>query len=116
MMPFKRGDVVLVKFPNSDLRTFKQRPALVVQNHIVATDLNQLIIAEITTSSAVENGPTRIDVEKQTRHGIRMNLLHNSKIVLDNLATVKIGAIKRQLGTCGMMAEVNAALLLALGL
>ncbi len=28
---YKRGDVVLVLFPNSNLRTAKTRPALVVQ-------------------------------------------------------------------------------------
>lgn len=30
-MPCNRGDVVLVRFPNSDLKTYKKRPALVVQ-------------------------------------------------------------------------------------
>ncbi|MFB2894590.1 type II toxin-antitoxin system PemK/MazF family toxin [Aerosakkonemataceae cyanobacterium BLCC-F50] len=30
-MSYNRGDVVLVLFPNSDLRTAKRRPALVVQ-------------------------------------------------------------------------------------
>jgi hypothetical protein len=28
-MPYKRGDVVLVLFPDSNLRTAKRRPALV---------------------------------------------------------------------------------------
>ncbi len=30
-MPYSRGQVVLVLFPNSNLRTAKRRPALVVQ-------------------------------------------------------------------------------------
>ena len=30
-MPFSRGDVVLVSYPDSNLRTAKRRPALVVQ-------------------------------------------------------------------------------------
>jgi mRNA-degrading endonuclease toxin of MazEF toxin-antitoxin module len=30
-MPYERGDVVLVLFPDSNLRTAKRRPALVVQ-------------------------------------------------------------------------------------
>ena len=29
----RRGDVVLVLFPNSDLRTAKRRPALVIQRN-----------------------------------------------------------------------------------
>lgn len=28
---YQRGDVILVLFPNSDLRTAKRRPALIVQ-------------------------------------------------------------------------------------
>jgi hypothetical protein len=35
-MPYKRGDVVLVLFPDSNLRTAKRRPALIIQ----ADDLN----------------------------------------------------------------------------
>ena len=31
MTNLKRGDVILVWFPNSDLKTFKRRPALVIQ-------------------------------------------------------------------------------------
>jgi mRNA-degrading endonuclease toxin of MazEF toxin-antitoxin module len=30
-MPYKRGEVVLVLFPDSNLRTAKRRPALVIQ-------------------------------------------------------------------------------------
>ena len=30
-MPYSRGDIVLVLYPNSDLVTAKKRPALVVQ-------------------------------------------------------------------------------------
>ena len=33
MIKPRRGDVVLVLFPNSDLRTAKRRPALVVQRN-----------------------------------------------------------------------------------
>ena len=116
MISYKRGDVVLVIFPNSDQKTYKKRPALVVQNHEVATDFEQLILALITTSPAAYDGPTRIEVEKETRHGRRMSILHDSKIVLDNLATTKTKAIERRLGTCGLMKEVDDALCLTLGL
>lgn len=37
-MTYNRGDVVLVLFPNSDLRTAKRRPALVVQADNLGTD------------------------------------------------------------------------------
>ncbi len=41
----KRGDVVLVLFPNSDLRTAKTRPALIVQAENLETGLPQVIVA-----------------------------------------------------------------------
>jgi mRNA interferase MazF len=51
-MPYKRGDVVLVFFPDSNLRTAKRRPALVVQADNLATGLSQTIIAMITSNMA----------------------------------------------------------------
>ena len=50
-MTCKRGDVILVKFPNSDLKTYKKRPALVVQADGLATGLQQKIIALITSNT-----------------------------------------------------------------
>ena len=41
----KRGDVVLVLFPHSDLRTAKPRPALVVQADDLQTEIAQVIQA-----------------------------------------------------------------------
>jgi len=43
------GDVVLVLFPDSDLRTAKRRPALVVQAGGPEAGLPQLIVAMITS-------------------------------------------------------------------
>lgn len=40
-MPYKRGDVVLVLFPDSNLRTAKRRPALVIQADNLNTGLRQ---------------------------------------------------------------------------
>lgn len=39
-----------------------------------------------------------------------MNLLHDSKIVADNLATIQLKAIVKKLGTCGLMNDVDTAL------
>lgn len=45
MLTFSRGDVILVLFPNSDLRTAKTRPALIVQADNLDTDLPQVVVA-----------------------------------------------------------------------
>jgi len=45
----KRGDVVLVLFPNSNLRTAKPQPALLDQADNLQTGLPQVIVAMITS-------------------------------------------------------------------
>ena len=57
---YKRGDVALVPFPHSDLRTTKNRPALVVQADDLRTGLPQVIVAMITTKLFRANHPSRI--------------------------------------------------------
>ena len=50
-MPFSRGDVVLVLYPDSNLRTAKRRPALIVKADNLQTGLPQVILAMISSSS-----------------------------------------------------------------
>ena len=47
-MSYKRGDVVLVPFPFTDLSTTKQRPALVVSSDVYNSSHDDLIIVAIT--------------------------------------------------------------------
>lgn len=54
----KRGDVVLVLFPNSDLRTAKTRPALVIQRDNLETGLTQVIVAMLTSKTFRANHPS----------------------------------------------------------
>jgi mRNA interferase MazF len=49
-MNYRRGDVVLVLFPDSNLRTSKRRPAVVVQADELEADLPQRIVAMITSN------------------------------------------------------------------
>lgn len=60
MPSYKRGDVVLVLFPNSDLRTAKTRPALVVQAENLGPGLPQVIVAMITSKVSRSNHPSRV--------------------------------------------------------
>ena len=57
---YKRGDVILVLFPNSDLRTAKTRPALIVQADNLGTGLPQIIVAMISSNIHRDNHPSRI--------------------------------------------------------
>jgi mRNA interferase MazF len=65
-MLYSRGEVVLVIFPDSNLRTAKRRPALVVQANNLATGLSQTIVAMITSNLARGGHPSRVLVQLTT--------------------------------------------------
>jgi mRNA interferase MazF len=104
-----RGDVVLVLFPHSDLRTAKLRPALVVQADALETGLPQFIVAMITSKLSRASHPSRVVVRRTTPQGLQSGLLTDSVVMTDNLATISEAAIDRSIGSLPM-AEVDAAL------
>ena len=55
MTTFRRGDIVLVVFPNSDLKTGKKRPVIIVDSDDLSTGLSQRIVA---MSAVTCSGPT----------------------------------------------------------
>src|SRR5439155_26188839 len=115
MTTYKRGDIILVRFPNSDLVTYKKRPALVIQDETLDTGLSQRLVAMIT-SNLTRVGETRVVIRKDTPAGQAMGLISDSVIVADNIATVREREIDKTLGRCPSMLEVDAALRKALRL
>jgi mRNA interferase MazF len=119
MMPpmptYKRGDVVLVLFPHSDLRTAKPRPALIVQADDLQTSLPQVIVAMITSKLARADHPSRVTVRRSTWEGQRSGLLADSVVMTDNLATITGMAVDRVIGNLSM-AEIDVALRYTLAL
>ena len=113
MMPpnpnYKRGDVVLVLFPNSNLRSAKTRPALVVQANNLQTGLSQVIVAMISSQMIRANHPSRFTVLRLSPEGQVAGLLADSVVMTDNLATIADAAIYRVIGSL-LMADVEAAL------
>ena len=101
---FNRGDVILVLFPNSDLRTAKLRPALVVQADDLHTGLPQVIVAMITSNVTRAKHPSRILIRRTTRMGRQSGLLTDSVVMTDNLATILETAVDRVIGTLPMKA------------
>ena len=49
MTPYKRGDVVLVAFPFTDLSTTKMRPAIVISSEKFNRKFNDIVVAAITS-------------------------------------------------------------------
>ena len=115
MTRFKRGDVVLVRYPHSDLVTYKKRPAVVVQDENVETDLRQRLVVAIT-SNLVRTGETRVFAAKDSPEGRQMGLLTDSIIVADNIATVIPREADKVIGRCTVMPQVDRALRRILGL
>ena len=109
-MPYKRGAVVLVLFPDSNLRTAKRRPALVVQADSLNTGLPQTIIAMITSNMARAGHPSRLTMLQNSPEGKQAGLLTDSVVMTDNLATVREAEIDRSIGSLPNMSEVDDAL------
>ena len=96
---FKRGDIVLVLFPNSDLITAKTRPAIIVQADNLQTGLPQIIVAMITSQMFRAGHPSRVSILRNSTEGQQSGLLLDSVIMTDNLATIATSAIYRLIGS-----------------
>ena len=110
MIKTQRGDVVLVLFPNSDLRTAKRRPALVVQRNNLNNGLPQTIVPMISSNLARRGHPSRIFIGLNSAAAKGAGLRLDSVIMMDNLATVLESEIDSVLGHFLEMRAVDAAL------
>lgn len=92
----------MVLFPNSDLRTAKARPGLVVQANNLQTCLSQVVVAMITSKLFRAGHPSRVTVICSTPVGRQSGLLTDSVVMTDSLATVSERAIDRVIGKLPM--------------
>ena len=107
-LPCKRGDVVLVLFPHSDLRTAKTRAALVVQANDLETGMDQVIVAMISGRIFRAGHPSRVVIDIGSPTGRASGLLGDSVVMADNVATVSLLAIDRVIGSVPMPAIDDA--------
>ncbi|PSB28560.1 transcriptional regulator [Stenomitos frigidus ULC18] len=105
----KRGDVVLVLFPNSNLTTAKTRPAVIVQADNLRTGLPQVIVAMITSRMFRAGHPSRVTILLDSLEGKQSGLLTDSVVMTDNLATITLSAVSRVIGSL-LVPELNTAL------
>ncbi len=106
---YKRGDIVLVRFPDSNLLSTTARPGLIVQAENLQTGLPQVIVAMLTSKIFRGNHPSRVPILLSTLEGQQSGLLRNSVVMTDNLATVAESAIDRVIGSIPMT-KIDAAL------
>lgn len=115
-MTFKRGDVVLALFPDSNLRTAKPRPVLIVQADSLGTGLPQVIVAMITSNLSRAGHPSRVTVSLASPQGKAAGLVTDSVIMTDNLRTLLETHLDRVIGVWTAMDVVDDALRHTLGL
>ena len=106
---YKRGDVILSRFPDSNLRTAKLRPGLIVQADNLQTGLSQLVVAMITSNMSRAGHPSRVPILVSTPEGQQSGLVMDSVVITDNLATIVESTIERVVGSI-LMEKTDAAL------
>ena len=116
MTNYKRGDVILALFPDSNLQTAKKRPVLIVQADDLQTNLPQIIVAMITSNLSRKAHPSRVFVELSTPEGKQSGLISDSVIATDNLATLHEKFIDKKLGSLPDMNKIEKALAHTFGL
>jgi len=96
MTNFKRGDVVLVAFPFTDLSTTKVRPALVVSTDSFHQSGVDAILVGITSQISKERTPTDflLSLEDQQQAG----LPKRSLVRLGKIVTLDRRLIRKKLG------------------
>lgn len=116
MTNYKKGDIVLALFPDSNLQTAKKRPALIIQADNLQTNLPQAIVALITSNTARAGHQSRVEVLLNSQEGKQSGLQFDSVIVTDNLVTVQNRFIEKVIGNLSSMKKVEHALAHTFGL
>lgn len=116
MTNYKKGDIVLVLFPDSNLQTVKKRPALIVQADNLQTKLPQSIVALVTSNAARAGHQSRVEILFNSQEGKQSGLQFDSVIVTDNLATVQNRFIEKVIGNLSSMKAIEQALAHTFGL
>lgn len=116
---YRRGDVVIVRFPFADGVGSKSRPALVVQCDRNNSRLDNTILVQITSRTRfAHTEPTQLLIELNTPVGRQSGLLNDSAVACENLLTVRQDVITRKIGELpeDAMRQIDACLKASLGL
>jgi len=109
MTNYKRGDVILALFPDSNLQTAKKRPVFIIQADNLQTNLPQVIVAMITSNLSRKSHPSRVLIEISAPEGKQSGLLSDSVIATDNLATLHEKFFDKKLGSLSNLKAVEKA-------
>jgi mRNA interferase MazF len=94
----KRGDVVRLEFPFTDIPKAKKRPALVVQNDRDNQKIRKTVVAMITGNLRRQGDLSHFLIEPSTPEGASSGLNGPSMVSCNNLYTVDQSCVLQVLG------------------
>jgi mRNA interferase MazF len=112
-MAFRRGEVVLVNYPYTDLTTVKARPAVVVSGDRYHSEQPDVMLAALTSNLAAATGSLDYVLQEWAAAGLRFPTAYKAVLV-----TLEPGLIVHSIGHLSPMdlAEIQTRLRLALDL
>lgn len=107
---YKKGTIVLVPFPFTNLSGNKVRPALIISKGKIGDD----IIVVFLTSQNVKKEKHLVSIAPEQKNGLKVS----SKIVCAKIATLDYKVVLGELGTVSnaVQQKVNAELKIVFGL
>ncbi len=118
-MNLKRGDIVVVDFPQQIGEAVKRRPVVVVQNDQNNRRLSNSIFAMVTSNTRLAaTEPTQVNIDVATPDGKLSGLLRTSAIKCENLYTLPTSVVRQKIGRLSTvhLAMLNDALKSSLAL
>ncbi|BAC88067.1 type II toxin-antitoxin system PemK/MazF family toxin [Gloeobacter violaceus] len=111
-IPYDFGDIILVAFPFSDLKTKKKRPAVVVSSSFYQTRYPDVILMAVTSQIQTPQYPGEVLIADWQAAG-----LLKASVTKPVLATVETELIIRKLGQLASADQeaVRATLLIIFG-
>lgn len=94
----RRGDVVRVDFPFTDIPQSKKRPAVIVQNDRDNQKIRKTIVAMITGNLSRLGDPSHLLIDPSTVEGTSSGLHGRSLVSCNNLYTLEQDCIQKRLG------------------
>lgn len=95
-MPYKRGDVLLIPFPFSDLSSSKQRPALVISSEAFHLHSSDIVVCAITSQAPARLGAFEYLLSKADLAGAGLPKL--SKVKCGKIVTLDSRIVRKKLG------------------
>jgi mRNA interferase MazF len=92
---FERGDIVLVRFPFTDLKDSRQRPAVVISSAAYNRRGEDVIVAAVSSARADDPGPFDHPLTGWEAAG----LLHPSVVRTGKIVTIHRTMVRRRLGS-----------------